>query len=70
MLLELGTALAENRLAGRTITVGADHGYPRRPDLELQIRLAVPSHTLHRTLTDTVATERHRGYVTKSRGHE
>jgi hypothetical protein len=54
-LLELGTALAEVRLIGRKIAVGADPGYPRRLDLELQIGHAVPDLPLHDTLADTVA---------------
>jgi hypothetical protein len=54
-LLELGTALAETRLIGRRITIGADRRYPRRPDLELQVHHALPEHLLHPTLPATIA---------------
>lgn len=53
-LLELGTAIAEARLRGRRIVVGADAGYPRRPDLEQQLRHSLPDLTMHDTLRDAV----------------
>jgi hypothetical protein len=51
-LLELGTAIAEARLCGRTIAIGADNRYPRRIDLELQLAHALPQHPVHPTLRD------------------
>jgi hypothetical protein len=53
-LLELGTAMADARLRGRAITVGADPNYPRRADLRLQLAHALPGLTLHDTLRGTV----------------
>lgn len=53
-LLELGTAIAEARLRQRRIVVGADAGYPRRADLEQQLRHPLPDLAVHRTLRDTV----------------
>jgi len=59
-LLELGTARAETHLQGRRITVGADPSYPRRHDLQLQLRHAAPTmnlhHTLHANVTDALYT--------------
>lgn len=54
-LLELGTAIAEARLNGRRITVGADPRYPRRIDLELQLAHALPMLTVYSSLPQTVA---------------
>ena len=54
-LLELGTALAETRLQGRLITVGADPDFPRRHDLHLQLRHGAPALNLHDTLPATIA---------------
>jgi len=58
-LLELGTAIAEAQLRGRQIAVGADAHYPRRPDLELQLRYALPDLILHETLHHTVTVALH-----------
>ncbi|MGQ0574187.1 MAG: nucleoside 2-deoxyribosyltransferase domain-containing protein [Pseudonocardia sp.] len=58
-LLELGTAIAERRLCGRRVVVGADPGYPRRIDVELQLRQALPALTVHETLSGTVAAALH-----------
>jgi hypothetical protein len=52
-LLELGTALAEARLEGRLITIGADPNYPRRHDPQLQLQHALPTQDLHSTLLAT-----------------
>ena len=57
-LLELGSALSEGRLQGRLIAVGADPGYPRRQDLQLQLRHAMPAQGLHSTLRATVTEAR------------
>src|SRR5262249_53965985 len=58
-LLELGTAIAEAQLRQRRIVVGVDAGYPRRADLELQLRHPLPDLTMHRTLRDTVTSALH-----------
>lgn len=45
-LFELGGAI-ERQSADRQLLVGADPGYPRRIDLQHQLRLANPALTLH-----------------------
>jgi len=54
-LFELGSAVAEARLRGRRLTVGADPRYPRRLDVERQLHHALPGEQLYDTLQDTVA---------------
>jgi hypothetical protein len=49
-LFELGAAIA----GWRRFVVGADDRYPRRLDIELQLRNALPRRTVHRNLADTV----------------
>jgi hypothetical protein len=50
-LYELGVHVTR----GIPLAVGADPGYPRRLDVEVQLALARPGLTVHDTLADTVA---------------
>jgi hypothetical protein len=50
-LYELGVHVTR----GIPLAVGADPGYPRRLDVEVQLALARPGLTVHRTLAATVA---------------
>lgn len=51
--------MAEAQLRQRRIVVGADAGYPRRADLEQQLRHPLPDLTMHHTLRDTVTSALH-----------
>jgi hypothetical protein len=50
-LYELGV----HATLGVPLAVGADPAYPRRLDVEVQLSLARPALTIHRTLAETVA---------------
>ena len=50
-LYELGVHVTR----GVPLAVGADPGYPRRLDVQIQLALARPGLTVHDTLADTVA---------------
>ena len=53
-LLELGFAMAEAGFTGKTFVVGVDDGYPRRVDVELQLRGRFPGVPLYRDLDSTI----------------
>ena len=47
-LLELGFAMAEAGLTNKPLVVGVHDDYPRRVDVELQLRGRLPGAPLHR----------------------
>lgn len=54
-LFELGRATASPQRPGHHLIVGADPAYPRRADLELQLRHARPALTVYDSLEATIA---------------
>lgn len=53
-LLELGFAMAEAGLSGRSLVMGVHHDYPRRVDVDLQWHGRFPGAPVYRDLDSTV----------------